>query len=405
MDAAAALYVLTPKEKIEHEFAEEGVTLRAVDMLSNPEVAANVPFDVHFTEPPLPLEEYEVGDHVLHLVLNDVPFTVLLTVSDTIPPVGLAVPVEERIGDPVYPDAFVSDVDDASGIASVEFEFEPDVFLISEEPQVVRIVITDNNGNQEIISSTLTLLLNIDPPVIHGLQEVFEVKIDSVIDYFNGVTAYDDFDRPLDLGVNDYEVDTSELGTYTATIWAADITGNMTEAEITIHVISVDPEDFYKQIDEILNGLLKDGMSQVEKAREIHNWVRSRMQKSTASNDSGSLIEVALPAISERPGDRRGTSEVYSAISSIMLTRAGIENMLINRVESAAAPHRWVLINPDEKGWHHFDPFPTGMVLGIQKAMFTEKEANEIARRAKHNFNIDDYYKFDTEAYPEIVKE
>ena len=404
-EAAAPLYVLVPRESIEHEFAEEGPVLRAIDMLLNPEVAANVPFDVHFTEAPLALEKYGVGEHTLNLVLNDAPFTVMLKISDTTPPVGLSVDHESIIGESVSPDDFVTALFDASGIESVKFEEEPNIFLTSGEEQVVNIIVTDNNGNTETISSTLTLILNDTPPVIDGVPELYEVKVDTQIDFLEGITAFDSFGRPLTVNVNDDEVNINALGTATAIIWAEDYTGNRTEAEYSIRFISVDPEEFFAQIDTILDSIFTDGMTDQQKALAIHNWVRTRLQKSSDASDSESLIEVALPALSERPADRRGNSKLYSAISSLMLTRAGVPNMLINRIDSADTPHRWVLINPDEKGWHHFDPFPTGMILGNLTAMFTEKEAEELTRRANYNFKIEDYYTFDTDAYPEIVKE
>jgi len=405
VDAAAALYVLTSIDSIEHEFAEEGTTLRAVDMLNNPEIAANVPFNVIFTETPKPLEEYDVGEHTLHLSLNGVPFSVLLIVADTTPPSAIPVPVSSNIGEEVTPEQFITEEFDASGIKSIAFEQEPDVFLQSDEEQDVKIIIEDMNGNSETFTSSLTLILNLTPPVIEGVTAVIESKINTKIDFLADVVAHDDFGRAMTPQVKDENVDISTVGTYTAVIFVEDYSGNIAEEDVTVHIISANPEEVFEQIDTILASITNDRMSQVEKARAIHNWVRSRLQKSSTASDSESLIEVALPALSERSGDRRGNSQVYSAISTLMLTRAGIENMLINRIESADTPHRWVIINPDEKGWHHFDPFPTGMVLGNLTAMFTEKEANDIARRAKHNFSIDDYYTFDKDSYPEIVKE
>jgi len=403
MDAAAPLFVLTAKEKIEHEYAEEGTALRAVDMLQNPEVAASVPFDVHFTQTPLPLEQYDVGEHTLHLSLNDVPFTVLLVVSDTTPPVGLSVDVETIIGGEVFAGDFVTELYDASGIYSVEFEEAPDTFNASQPEQTVRIVITDNNGNFETISSTLTLILNENPPVIDGVPEVIEVKIDTVIDYFNGVTAYDDFDRPLELNVNDNAVDTSTVGTYSAVVWAEDYSGNITEVEIIIHIISIDPAEFLKEIDDILSGILNNRMTQVDKAKAIHTWLLSRITNvNTSSSDSDSIIEVAYQALNIK----RGNAFAHSALASVMLTQAGVPNMLIYRIESAAEPHRWVLINPDDKGWHHFDSFRTGILRHNSVSyMFTDKVAKEIMPTIKSHSNIADYYTYNPDLYPEIVKE
>jgi len=401
LDTAAALYVLTPIDSVEHEYAEEGATLRAVDMLQNPEVAANVPFVVSFTETPQPLDKYEVGEHTLNLELNEIPFSVTLIIVDTTPPIALPVPVTTRIGVDVAADQFVTDVFDASGINSITFEHEPDFFAQSEEEQIVRIVIDDNNGNSETFSSSLFIELNQMPPVIEGAPDVIESKIDTDVDYLTDVIAHDDFDRKINVFVNDDAVDTSTLGTYTAVIWAEDYSGNKSEHDVTVHIISVDRDEVFEQIDRVLAEITNARMSQKDKAVAIHNWVRSRMTRSTTASDSESVLEVAYQALSTR----RGNSFAYSALASVMLTRAEVPNMLINRIESASAAHRWVLINPDEKGWHHFDPFPTGMVLGNQTAMFTDTEAKEIARRTKQNFNVDDYYTFNTENYPEIVKE
>ena len=402
VDTSAALYVLTPIDSIEHEFAEEGTPLRAVDMLANAEVAANVPFDVHFTESPLPLEEYSVGEHLLNLVLNDVPFTVTLTVVDTTAPVALTVPVTVRIGESVEPEQFVTEVFDASDLKPVVFYTEPDVFLASDEEQDVVILIEDIHGNSTTLTSSLTLELNQTPPEIEGAPELIESKKGDAIDFLDGVFAHDDFGREMEVTVNDSAVDVDTTGTYIATLEAIDYTGNVSNVDITVHIINVDPVEFNDRLDTILRGITNDRMSQVDKAKAIHNWVLNNISKADTASRSDSVTEVAYQALE----NRRGNSFANSAVASVLLTRAGVENMLITRIESAATPHRWVLINPDDKGWHHFDAFRTGIVSHNSVSyMFTEKVAKEIAPRIKNNLNISDYYTYDTTLYPEIVKE
>ncbi|MCL2819325.1 MAG: hypothetical protein FWD38_00615 [Oscillospiraceae bacterium] len=402
VDTAAALYVLTPLESIEHEFAEEAVAFRAVDLLANPEVAANVPFDVYFTETPKPLEEYEVGEHVLHLALNDVPFTVMLNIVDTTAPVALSVPVYTIIGEEVHPEQFVTEVFDASGISSIVFENEPDIFLASADEQDVTIAIEDNNGNRTVITSTLTLELNQLPPVIEGVPEIIESKTGNQIDYLAGVSAHDDFEREIEVTVTDIDVDINTLGTYTAIISATDFTGNTTEVEVTVHIISVDPDELAVRLREILSGITNNRMTQVDIARAVQKWVMSNITKSTSASSSDSVLEVAYQALERK----QGNSFANSAVASALLTEAGVPNMLITRIESAAESHRWVLINPDDKGWHHFDAFRSGIVSHNSVSyMFTDAAAKAIAARIKTNLSIDDYYTYNTEMYPDIVKE
>jgi hypothetical protein len=164
-------------------------------------------------------------------------------------------------------------------------------------------------------------------------------------------------------------------------------------------------------------------MTQVEQVIAIHNWVRRNMTRSTTGSGSESVTAVAYRALR----DRRGDSSVYAALSEFMLTRAGIENMRVERFVGAsadgadsdtadggtadggtgnsAASHHWLIVNPDERGWHHFDPFPTGLVLGDLTGMFTAAQAQDIARRIRAHSRTENYYTFNTALFPEIVQE
>jgi len=164
LDASVSLHVMTTIDQITHEFRATGSELRAIDFISNLDASAGVPFNPQFVENPKPLEDYEVGEHILKLSLNDAPFEVLLIVSDTTSPIATAVSYNIKIGDPVEPENFVEDVYDHSGIRSIEFVNEPDIFSVEE--QIVEVVITDNHGNSSIFKGELTTTLNEEPPVI-----------------------------------------------------------------------------------------------------------------------------------------------------------------------------------------------------------------------------------------------
>jgi hypothetical protein len=399
VDTAAILYVLTPIEFLQHELSVEGVILRPVEFLSNADITTNVSFNIRFSEEPQPLEEYPVGTFPLHLSLNDVPFEVMLHVIDTTPPTAMPVNRTIQIGEEVFPEEFVTDIYDASPIASVAFLNEPDIF--ARQDTIVSVVIEDIFGNGAVFHAELFVMLNQTPPVIEGVPGIIESEAGTPVTYDPGATAYDDFGRELEVYIDNSGVDEETVGTYIAVYWAEDLTGLRTEVEVTVHVISVDPDYVIQQVDELLSRVINDRMTQAQKTLAIHNWVRWTVANTTTGSGSRSVTEEAYMAIRERRGD----SHVYASISELMLTRAGIPNMRIERTHDAETNHYWLLVNPDGLGWHHFDPFPTGISLSDRTSMFTDSQAKEFAQRIQAHSGVEDYFAYDAGLYPDIVQE
>jgi len=405
VDTAAALYVLAPVEYVEHEFTEEGLTLRPVDFLQNPEVAANISFDIRFTESPMPLEDYPVGEFPIHLALNGAPFDAVLKVSDTTPPTATTQDITIQVGDEIRPEDFLLEYFDPSPPVTLSFAEEPNVFMRGDE-QTVKIVLEDAFGNSTVYTAELSISFNQVPPVIEGVEDgdIIESGVGSIIDYFSffpDLTAHDDFGRELEIQIDSDDVDIDTEGTYTAVISAEDLSGLRTDVEVAVHILGIDPEDIYQQVDSVLDRITNDGMSQVEIAGAIHNYISRNLRTGTDGIDSDSLLAGAHIAIE----DGRGDSSVFSSYAAFLIDRAGIPNMLIVRkTDDEDAQHRWNLINPDEKGWHHFDSYPTGLSLGSLASMFTDKEAEDIAKRIKDRNGTENYYTYDSALYPEIVK-
>jgi len=402
LESAAALYVLTPIEFMEHEFAEEGAILRPVEFLKNPEIAANVAFDISFIEPPLPLEEYPVGEFPINLSLNGVPFEVMLIVSDTTAPIATPVEVTKQIGHPVYAEMFVEDVYDASGIRSITFVEEPDIYA-RVEYQNVLIAIEDNNGNITEIPSILYTIMTQSDPIIEVLHHTIESQVGNPIDYLEGVSAHDEFNNPLAVYVIDDDVDINEAGTYIAILRAEDLSGMYTEVMITVHIINSNPDDVNRRVDEILNRLINPDMTQTEKVYAVHSWFRSmnNISRETTDRRAGSITDESARALETR----RGNSRAYSSLASFMLTRVGVENIQVERIAEASVRHHWLIIHIDGEGWFHFDPFPTGILsLGNQTYKFNEKQAEEFAGRIQRQYGTEDYYTFITTDLPAIVQ-
>jgi hypothetical protein len=88
-----------------------------------------------------------------------------------------------------------------------------------------------------------------------------------------------------------------------------------------------------------------------------------------------------------------------------MLTRAGIENMMVTRV-GGGSNHYWNLINPDGGGWYHFDttPLSTQVRSGVNRFMFTDTEAEKYTEIVLQDVNTRNYYTYDKTLYPEVVR-
>ncbi|MCL2425377.1 MAG: transglutaminase-like domain-containing protein [Oscillospiraceae bacterium] len=396
LETTASLYVLTTINSISHEFATPGQELYALDFVANADVASGVNFDVGFSHETLPLEEYAVGEHILHLYLNHAGFNVILTVTDTTPPTAVAVNHDIRIGEDVTPEDFVVDIFDASPIASIAFVVEPDVF--ARQNQNVEVVIEDIFGNYATFSSTLYIELNQAPPTIEGTDTLITM-VGTPILYLTNVTAYDDFGRELEVNVDSSNVDQHTVGIYYALYYVYDFSGHRTEIEIEVHVIDIDIDYVHERVDAALSQILSDGMTQLEQVKAIHLWVRHNVSHASVRGGPETAYEGAYIALR----NRRGNCFIFYSISEVMLTRAGIPNMRIERIPGTRTTHRWNLINPDNLGWHHFDTFPTRLGQGPHMALFTSSQAADFTRRIRAINNMQNYYTYDPELYPEIV--
>jgi len=399
VDATAQLYVMTTVEQIHHEFREPGPELNPANFVANAETAGRVPFDVHFTEAPRLLEEYEVGTHTLRLSLNNAPFEALLTVTDTIAPTATARNKTIQIGAAVIPEDFVDDVFDESEIYSIEFVEEPDV--LAHRDQIVTVEITDIHGNSDVFSGGLSIQLNQEPPVIEGTDAIILMVGDSAL-YLRDVTATDDFGRDITerIEVDSSGVDQLAVGEYTVVYTVVDFTGLQAQVEEKVHVVEIDKDYVHERVDEALAGIINDNMTQLEKVKAIHNWVRRNINYSVTRGGPATAYEGAYIALR----DRRGNCYIFYSISEVMLTRAGIPNMRIERIEGTPTRHRWNLVNPDDLGWHHFDSYPTRIGQGERMAFFTDSQADNFARQIQAINNMRNYYTYDPELYPEIVR-
>jgi len=402
LNTVAALYILSPVDAVHHEFAEPGFLDDPLMFISNSDIAQGIPFDISFSIPPLPLDEYPVGQYTIFVRLNNAVFEVPLIVEDTTPPTGTAVDVTVPMGASVSPEDFVTDIFDASPISSITFFSEPDTYLSGQ--QNVEVEVVDYFGNATLFSSTLTVGRNEIPPTFEGIEESIFSNVGEAIIYRAGVRALDAFGQEIDFDVDSSRVDQHTAGIYYATFSAVDCCGNRTEVEVRVEILRIDREYVLTRADAILANILTENMTQVEKARAIFNWIRINMTYAATRGGPASAYEGAFIALTER----RGNCFIYYSIGEILLTRAGIPNRRVERVSppGVVTTHHWSLINPDNLGWHHFDsnPIRNNLEFRPQMYMFTNSQAEYFAQRLAAVGSSRNYFTFDPSLHPEVVE-
>jgi len=412
LETFGALYVLTPVDLVQNEFAVEGPPFNPIDFLSNADIAEGIAFDVHFITEPMPRESYPVGEFTLHLALNGVAFDVPLSVTDNTPPTADPVDKSILVGEEVRPEDFITNEADASPIASISFVEEPDVF--SHESITVEIEIEDYFGNIGRVVSHLEITLNETPPVIDGVETIVLMAGNEISD-FPSVTAFDDFGRELELHVESSAVDQDTVGEYSIVFWTVDYTGQLAEIEVAVYIVSFDPSKLYEKLDEVLAEaeVNEDGMTQREKVEAIHTWITANIsQTQTSANASAaattsanaSVPRIVYEAAYAALDDGHGDSFAFYSIAELLLTRAGIPNMRIERTGGTSDIHFWNLVNPDDLGWHHFDSFPNRLRLNTKTAFFTDSESKSFSEQIHTAGGIKGYYDYDPDLYPEIAR-
>lgn len=260
------------------------------------------------------------------------------------------------------------------------------------------------------VESTLTVrVADRQGPAILGARDL-TVEVGGTVSYRGGVTAVDDVDGAVGLTVDAEQVSLSLPGEYPVVYSAEDARGNVTTVTVTLTVTEgeqdrelpegtedrtggaavpdqVTQEQLDALADRVLEQILKDGMSQRQKARAIYDYVRSHI-KYVGTSDKSSWIKGAYIGLTRGRGDCFN----YFACSKELLTRAGIPNLDLSRV-GGATDHYWQLVNVGD-GWYHFDACPHPNGYPIDSFLLTEAEARDYTERCsgvRTNYYVYDY--------------
>lgn len=294
----------------------------------------------------------KVSSHNVSVELNGINYTTKMDIVDTVPPVFTVKDIEGYAIVERKPEDFVVSAEDVTEI-TWSFEEEPDFTLIGT--QEVTIIAEDEGGNQAKQTASLTLKEDTEPPTITGAADM-TVFVKAAVLYKKNVTAQDNCEEGLVLSVDSSAVNINVAGTYPVTYTATDCAGNSTSVSITLTVKErvYDENEVNAAADSVLAGILSEGMSQHDKALAIFNYVKRHVHY-VNSSAKGNWVRAAYEGLVEGRGD----CYVYACTSKVLLTRAGIPNMDIERIPSGTSMHYWNLVDiGDGWGWYHFDTTP-----------------------------------------------
>ena len=140
----------------------------------------------------------------------------------------------------------------------------------------------------------------------------------------------------------------------------------------------------------VLDEIITDGMTQLEQARAVFDYVHDSILY-TGSSDKSDWETGAYDGLTSGRGD----CFTYYAVSRAMLTVLGIDNLAVERV-GGETHHFWNLVNCGS-GWYHFDACPRSSKLPpFTSFMVTDQQAADFTAAAGRN-----YYDFDGSLLPE----
>lgn len=323
------------------------------------------------------------GEYSLSLSCGRTKYNAVLTVRDTVKPIGTAVDMTVSGGSEVKPESFVREINDVTDV-TVHFEQAPDTSVAGNQ-QVV-LILTDLGGNTARLEATLTVVIDTQAPVITGVKDLITYVGDSVA-YRSGVSATDETDGTLQVQVDSSAVDLSTPGVYTVIYRATDAAKNETvqEAKVTVkekQANHVPLETIYAAVDAQLKRFIKDGMSDRDKVEAIYVWTRIHFTYG-GHTDTTDYIQSAYQFLTTRKGDCYG----YFALQKLMLERLGIPTIDVKKVKNfeGDSNHYWLLVSIDKgESYYHMDN-----VWSKQLCLVTDAHLNAFSSYVKNCFNRD----------------
>lgn len=312
------------------------------------------------------------AERMVEIAVDGLTYKTRMHIVDTTPPKVRLRDISSFTAVPKIPEDFIISVDDVTEVETA-FVKEPDLSYVGEQEVQIRFV--DMGENEVIETARLTLQEDTEAPVIIGAEDL-NVIIGNTVSYKKNIIVEDNCPEGLEMHVDSSAVNLMQAGTYPVVYTATDYAGNSTSVTVTVTVRPrvYDPGEVNAMADAVLVNILTEGMSPMEKARAIFNYVTSHISY-ISDSDKSNPVRAAYEGLNDKKGD----CYVYASTAKVLLTRAGITNMDIAKIP-AKTLHYWNLVNLGE-GWYHFDTTPRH----DHPTIFMWTDAQLMDYSAKHN--------------------
>lgn len=164
------------------------------------------------------------------------------------------------------------------------------------------------------------------------------------------VKAVDDRDGAVKISVDTSKINWKKSGVYKIYFTAKDKAGNKAKTWAKVQVYVKGTAEAVA--DEVLKSIIKKSWSDEKKARKIYAYVKKRCSY-VGSSKHVNWRTAGLRGIRYQSGD----CYTYYSVCRLLLTRAGIPNIMIKRYPVYNARHFWNLAYVSG-GWYHFDTTP-----------------------------------------------
>lgn len=345
--------------------------------------------EAFYTSLPEEISTTHVGTQEVSITADGITGTSKLNVVDTIAPEVTVKQISGWVGKEIAPMEFAESISDVTQVTAA-YVGTADFSNEGEGSAVV--VFTDEGGNS--VEKSVSYRLRKDTVAPEVAVSEIDVVLGGNISYKKAVKYSDNADsrEELVLEIDKSSVDINALGTYNVKYMVTDMSGNSTTVQGVVNVLAEQPkyydEDLVNQkADEILAQILTDDMTQREKAKAIYNWIRRNVGYVNHS-EKGEWVRAAYEGLYEHRGD----CYVYACTAKVLLTRAGIPNIDIEKL-TVNPSHYWNLVDVGD-GWYHFDATPRK-----DKSVFfmvTDEELKEYSQAHKNS------HAYDESLYPEI---
>ena len=294
------------------------------------------------------LAEGACGTFDLQLLCAGREYTVQCTVTEDVAPKGVGKEVSVEAGTMPNPAEFVENIVDHTPV-TVTYK-EEQKFVLAGKQSVV-LVLTDLFGNTAEVEAQANVIPAQNGPQFTGMDTIY-LELGATVSYKAGVAVMDAQDGSLTFQVDSGNFDNKTPGRYTVYYCATDSDGNTLIMPRTVVVESHIGQIVREKAREVLDKIIKPGMSRDEQIFAVAKRVRDFVWYS-GSSDKSSVENGAYEGFTKWSGD----CYTYYAMVRVMLDMLEIPNYEARRV-GGTSNHWWSVVEFEDGKYYHVDASP-----------------------------------------------